>query len=184
MELVAAVAAERFEQVAREEGGVEANQGGGDRLEVPHDEDDRVVSRFVIDLVADDPTAAVARRQLGLGDAMDELLAPPAVLDQCLDREDRQAELGRQFVQPLAAGAAGAVEDLADHPGRLHPGEREEVHRRLGVACPAEDAPLLGDQRMDVAGTTQVGRGASFGSRTPRMVRQRSSAVIPVRQSR
>ena len=90
---------------------------------------------------------------------MDELLAAPAVLDQGLDREDRQVELGGQRVEPLAAGAARAVEDLADDADGLQAGEREQVDRRLGVPGAAEDAALLRDQR----GRGPAGRGPGLG---------------------
>ena len=50
-------------------------QGSLDGLEVAHDEGDRLVARLVLDPVADDPAVAIAGRQIGLGDAMNQLLA-------------------------------------------------------------------------------------------------------------
>ena len=49
VELVAAVAPERVEQVAGEARGVQPDQRGLDRLEVAHDEGDRLVARLVLD---------------------------------------------------------------------------------------------------------------------------------------
>ena len=118
VELVAAVAAERVEQVAGEAGRVDPDQRGRDRLEVAHDDRDRLVARLVLDPVADDPPPAVAGGQLGLGHPVDQLLAAAPVADQHLDRDDRQAELGGDLVELLAAGDVDPVEDLDQDAGR------------------------------------------------------------------
>ena len=60
-------------------------------------------------------------------------------------------------MQPFAAGDADPVEDLDEDPGGAEAGEPGEVDGRLGVAGAAEDAPLLGDERREVAGADQVG---------------------------
>ena len=96
VKLVAAITAEGVEQVAGEARRVEPDQWGFDRLQVPHHEGDRLVARFVLDAIGDDPSLAVAGRQVGLGGAMDQLLSRAAVLDQGLDGDDGQIRaLGR-----------------------------------------------------------------------------------------
>ena len=102
---------------------------------------DRLVARLVLDAVADDPAVAVAGRQVGLGHAVDQLLAQAAILDQRLDRDDRQAVLAGDRVQLLAAGHADAVGDLAEHArpasGRpAGPGRRPPRCARRGGARP------------------------------------------------
>ena len=73
VELVAAVAAERLEQVAGEARRVHPHQRRGDRVEVAHDDGDRLVARLVLDAVADDPgpgrNASAARPRPGGGPA-------------------------------------------------------------------------------------------------------------------
>ena len=66
--------------------------------------------------------------------------------------------LAGDLVQPLAAGHAGAVEDLAEDAGRRQAGQPRQVDRRLGMAGAAEHAPLLGHQREQMAGPDQVVR--------------------------
>src|SRR5205823_4055287 len=116
------------------------------------------VAGLVVDAVAEDPAAAVAGGHLGLGDAVDQAVAAAAVLDEHVDGDDRQAELGGDRVEAVAAGAALAVEDLDEDARRGEAGQAGEVDGRLGVAGAAEDAPLLGDQGEEVAGADEVGR--------------------------
>ena len=89
--------------------------------------------------------------------AVDQLLAAAAVADQHLDRDDRQVELAGDRVQAVAAGDVDAVEDLAEDARGGQAGEPGEVDGRLGVPRAAEDAPVLGDEREQVAGADQVG---------------------------
>ena len=117
---------------------------------------DRLVARLVLDAVADDPAVAVAGRQVGLGGAMHQLLAQAAVLDQGLDRDDRQAVLAGDRVQLLASGHADAVGDLAEHAGGRQAGQPGQVDRGLGMPGAAEHAPFLGHQRKQVAGPDEV----------------------------
>ena len=53
---------------------------------------------------------------------------------------------------------AVGIEDLADHPGRIEPGEPRQIHTGLGLAHPLEHAAGPGPERKDVARTAQIGR--------------------------
>ena len=91
VKLVAAIAAERFEQVAGEAGRMQPHQRRG-RLGGIADHVDQRLLRFVLHAVGDDRAVAVTGGQLGLGLSVDELLAHAAVANQLLDRDDRQVE--------------------------------------------------------------------------------------------
>ena len=162
-ELVAAVAPQRIEQVAREAGGVQPHQGRFDGAQVAHDDRDRLVARFVLHAIADDPAAPVNGGQVRLGDALHELLAEASVLDQGLDRDDRQAVLAGDLVQPLAPGHLDPIGDLAEDAGGCQAGQPGQVHGRLGMPGAAEHAALLGHQGKEVAGTDAAPRASWLG---------------------
>ena len=154
--------------------------GAGIGLEIAHDHRHRLVARLVLDAVDDDPPLAVAGRQLGLGQAGDELLAAAAIGDQHLDREDRQAELPGDRMEPLAAGDADAVEDLTEHAGRGQARRAGPDRRSPRYARPGGARPL----RCATSGNMCPGRTRSLGlvagSMIARTVRARSSALMPV----
>ena len=164
MELVAAVAAERFEQVAGEARRVDPDERGRGRAEVAHHEGDRLVARLVLDAVADDPPLAVASGQLGLGHAVDQLLAAPCGSAISISIE----MIGRPNSAAIACSRSRLATRMPSRisqrtPAGVRPGQPGEVDRRLGVPRAAEHAPLLGDQREQVAGPDEVGRPASSG---------------------
>ena len=103
MQLVATVAAERFEQVTGEARGMEPDEGRGGRVDVADHEDQRRLG-FVFHPVGDDLADTILRRQVGFGHAIDQLLADAAISDQLLDRDDFQAVLLGQRQQLVAVG--------------------------------------------------------------------------------
>ncbi len=50
------------------------------------------------------------------------------------------------------------VQDLAEHAGRIEPGEDRQIDRRLGVSRPAQHAPLRRHQREDMPGAGEIVR--------------------------
>jgi hypothetical protein len=146
-------------------------RGASTFAKVSHDDRDRLVSRLVLNSVADDPAWPVACRQIGLGDPAHQLLAQAAVFDQGLDRDDRQPVLAADRMQPITAGDAGAIEDLAEDSRRRQSSHPYQVDRRFGMASPSEHAPLLGDQGKEMARPGQIlrhGCGINDGSNRPR----------------
>jgi len=80
-----------------------------------------------------------------------------AVADQIGDGDHHQPVLVGHLDEVGDAGhGAVVVHDLADHPGRLQPGEGGEVDGRLGLSGALEHAPLAGAQREDVPRAEQV----------------------------
>ena len=72
------------------------------------------------------------------------------------------------------------VHDLADHAGRVEPGQARDVDRGLGMAGAHQHAALAGDQREDVARRLDIVGAALAGRSRPAMVRARSGAEMPV----
>lgn len=78
--------------------------------------------------------------------------------DELLDRDDLEAMGLREREQRLSVGAVAVfVEDLAEHTGRREPRQPREIDGGLGVAGPAQHAPLLGDEWEQVTGADEVG---------------------------
>ena len=101
----------------------------------------------------------VRRREPDRGDALDELLRAPAVLDQILDRHELDPvtlavrnEVGHAGHRPVL------VHDLADDAGRVEAGETGEVDRRLGLPGALEHSSRPRPQREHVAGLDEVVR--------------------------
>ena len=87
---------------------------------------------------------APRRRDVGLGDALDQLLLLAPVADHLGDRDHQQAVL---LSEPLELGHPGhvhlvLVDDLAQDPRRVQPGHPGEVDRCLGVPGTLEHATL------------------------------------------
>jgi len=55
-----------------------------------------------------------------------------------------------------ACHGAVVVHDLADHAGRLEPGQSRQVHRTLGLAGANQYTARFGPEREDMAGADQV----------------------------
>ena len=156
-----AVAAQRAEDVAGQAFGVHPDQYVVAVAEVAGDQRD-VFDAVLGVAVAVGGEVAVGGGQPGLGLAAHGRLALPAVGDQVLDGDDRQAVLAgeqHQFRQPRHG--AVLVGDLADGRGRAQAGEPGEVDARLGVAVAGQHAAGAGPQREDVAGAHEVARGAA-----------------------
>ena len=171
LELLAAVAAQRVEDVAGQALRVHADEHVLGAVDLALDHRDVVL---VVDerAVADDGELAEAGRQPGRDDALDELVVAAPVGDQVGDRDHLQP-VARAVA--LEVGDAGhrpvVVHDLADHAGRREAGEAGEVDRRLGLAGALEHAAGLGLQREHVAGLDEVAR-----RRRPGRSRRRSCA--------
>ena len=102
---------------------------------------------------------AVRRREPHRGRALDELLRPPAVLDQVGDGDQPESvplaepdEVGHARHRPVLA------HDLADDARRVQPREAREVDGSLGLARAAQHSTAPGTERKDVSGLDEVGR--------------------------
>ena len=109
--------------------------------------------------VADRVELAERGRQAGRDDTLDEAVVLAPVGDQIGDRDHLQAvplavrdEVGNARHRPVL------VHDLADHAGRIEPGEPREVDGRLGLTGPLEDAAGLGLEREHVPRLDQITR--------------------------
>ena len=127
-------------------------------LDVAADERDVVLARQLL-AEGDRLEVAVCRREPDRGRALDELLRPPAVLDQVGDRDQPETvalaeldEVGHARHRPVLA------HDLADDARRVQPREARKVDGSLGLAGPPQDATAPGTERKDVAGLDEVGR--------------------------
>jgi hypothetical protein len=113
-----------------------------------HHQRDRLF-HLVFHFVDDHPEAAEPRRQIGLGAARHQFLVQSPVGDQLFDRDQLQAMAGGQFEQCFARRPiALLIQDFAQDAGRSEPRHASQVDRRLGVPRTAQDASLLGQQRM------------------------------------
>ena len=167
LELLAAVAAERVEDVARQALGVHAHE------HVLLARDLSLHHRHVMLVVdqraeADHVEVAELRGQPGLDDALDQLVVAAPVGDQVGDRDHLQPVLRAVALEVgHARHRAVVVHDLADHAGRVEAGEPREVHRRLGLAGALEHAAGLRLQREDVTRLDEVAAAACSGRSPP-----------------
>ena len=159
LELLAAVAAERVEDVAGEALGVDAHEHvllAGDLA--LHERDVVLAGQR---LAEGDGRELRRRRSAGRTDviALDELLVAAPVLDQVGDRDHLQPVRGAVLDQVgHARHRPVVVHDLADDAGRDQAREPREVDRRLGLAGALEHAAAAGAQREDVARLDEVAR--------------------------
>ena len=94
-----------------------------------------------------------------LGDALHRALGAQPMADQVGDGADLEPVAPRELLQLRAARhAAVVVHHLAQHAGRLQPGELAQVDRRLGVAGAHQHAAAPRAQRKDMAGAGKVAR--------------------------
>ena len=158
MKLVAAVAAERFEQVAGEAGRMQPHERGGDFRRIAQHKHERLL-RFVLDAIGDDRAGAVFRGQLGLGFAVHEFFADAAISDELLDRDDRQIETSARSCNcSRLARSPDSVENFAEHAGGQQAGHAGQIDRGLGVAGAAEHAAFFGHQRKQMPRPNEVVR--------------------------
>jgi len=115
--------------------------------------------------VTDRPELAVPGGNAGLGDPLDVLLVLAPPFDEVGDGDQGQTVLVGENPQLVGLSHGAFVflaHDLADGAGRLqarHPGQ---IDGGLGVAGPAQHAPVFGAQRNDVTGLGEV-----VGRRSP-----------------
>ena len=156
VQLLAAVAALRAEDIAGETLRVHAHEGGFAAVDLTHAESDMLVVRAA-GPVADQVEGAVDGGQGGLGDALDQLLGAQAVLDDLLNADHLDlVALGEadQFGQPRHF--AVALHDLADHRAGLESGQAAEVDAGLGLAGAHQHAAFARPQREHVPGADEV----------------------------
>src|SRR6185436_20677117 len=141
LELLAAVAAERMEDVAGQTFGVDPDEHVLLALDVALDERDMVLAGERL-AEGDGGEVSVRRREPHRGHPLDELLRLPPVLDQILDRDHLDPmllavrdEVGDTGHRPVLA------HDLADDPGGIEAREAGEVDGGLGLAGALEHAP-------------------------------------------
>ena len=160
VELVAAVAPQAVEQIAREARRVEPHERRRDVGRLSHHEHQRLLG-FILHAVGDHPEAAPLGRQVGLGDAVHQLLPLPPMPNELFDGDDLEAVLTGQIEERLAVGpVADVVEDFAEHSGRREVCHAGEIDRGLGVSGTAEHASLFRDQGKEMTGPHEVGRRA------------------------
>ena len=156
LELLAAVAAQRVEDVAGQALGVDAHEHVLGAVDVAaHERDVRLAGQLLAK--RDGGELAVLGRQPHGGAALDELLVAAPVLDEVGDGDHLQAvplavrdQVGHARHRPVV------VHDLADDAGGVRPGEPREVDGRLGLADALEHAARLRAQREDVARLDEV----------------------------
>ncbi len=113
VELIATIAAQRSQHVARETGRVQAYQRHASLVRFAHHQREWLL-RFVLHSVEDELEHAMPGGQPGLGDAIDQFFAHAAIADQLLDRDDLHLVLFGQFEEPAARRpVAIGVEDFA-----------------------------------------------------------------------
>ena len=159
MQLWAAVAAQRAEDVAGQALGVHTHQYVLGPGHLSHHERQvlLVVQHRLVDV---GPELSPLRRDARLGDESHQLLVLAAVADQVRNGDERQVVLlgeGLEVSQPRHLGLV-LGHDLAQHAGRREPGGPGQVDRRLGVPGTLEDAAAAIAQREDVARPVQVVR--------------------------
>jgi hypothetical protein len=109
-----------------------------------------------------------ARPQRVLGPAPHDALALEAVGDQIGDRAQDQVVLGGEGLElGHPRHLAIVLHDLADHAGRLAPGQPRQIDRALGLPGAHQDAAAAGPQREDVAGRYQIVGPGVVGDRGP-----------------
>ena len=92
-------------------------------------------------------------------DAIDQLFALAAILDELLDRDDLQVVPPRQLVKLVGGRALPAVgQDFAEHAGGQQASHAGQIDGRFGVSGAAQHAAFLGHQRKHVAGPKEVVR--------------------------
>src|SRR5579883_542715 len=121
----------------------------------------QVVFRIQVARVGDRAELAEFRLDAALRGAADEPLVLHAVPDQLRDRNHLQSVALAELLE-LRNPRHGAVRvhDLADHAGRLEPGERGQIDGRLGLRGAHPHAAFPRAQGKDVAGAGQVRRAA------------------------
>ena len=166
VELPAAVAAHRVEDVAGEALRVHADENVFAAGDVAVHERDVLVLVDVV-LVADDPPLAVIGGQPRLGDAMHEPLVLEPVRDELRDGDERQSVLFAQTSRARAGCAVVPSSFKISHstPAGRKPGEPREIDRGFRVADALEHAAVAGAQREDVTAVAQVARASCSGRR-------------------
>src|SRR3954453_20248491 len=156
LQLLAAVAAKRMEDVAGQAPRVDAHEHVLLAVDVALDESDVVLARKRL-TEGDGREVPVRRREPHGGHALDQLLRLAAVLDQVFDGDHLDPvplairdEIGNSGHRAVLA------HDLADHPGGIQAGQAGEVDRGLGLARALEYAARPGPQREDMAGPDEI----------------------------
>ena len=165
MQLLAAVAAQRAEDVARDALRVHAHEHVLLAGQIAVHEREVLLAADEL-AVADRRELAPRRRQAHRGLALDEALGAAAVLDQVGDGAQLEAVLGAELHEiGHARHRPVGLHDLADHARRAHAGEPREIDRGLGLAGALEHAAGARAQREDVTGLDDVARAGGRRAR-------------------
>ena len=160
VELLAAVAAQGAEDVARHAGGVYTHQHGfvGAFADVAFDQR-RMLQPVALLTEGDDAEGTVFGGQLGLDTLLHERLGAEAVGDQVTDGDDLDVETFSHLHQLWHAGhGAVLVEDFDQCTGGIESGQARHVDGGLGVSGATQHTARTGPQRVDVPRPTEVGR--------------------------
>ena len=117
LQLVAAIATQRGDQIAGETGRMQTNQrlGGFGRIA---DYNRHRLLVFVLNAIAQDPAGTESGRQIRFGHAENQFFAAPAIADQGLDADDLQLKFFGQFEKFFPGSpVAGFAENFDQHAG-------------------------------------------------------------------
>ena len=147
MQLEAAVAALGAEYVAGQALGVHPHQDVRLPADVPVHQR-HVLRPIHVVAVPDDGELAELGRDPGLGHPVDQLLGPQPVGHQLGHGDEGQPVLLGDLLElgPARHGAVG-IQDLADHAGRVEPGQAGEIDAGLGLPDPLKHAAGAGAER-------------------------------------
>ena len=110
-----------------------------------------------VDIAQQAPVAAIVGRERRLRNALDQMIVAPAIRDQIPDRTHFQAVQTREsdkIVHPRHRTVI--LHDLADHAGRIEPGEPRDIDRSLGMPRPHEHTAIARDEREHMAGRNDI----------------------------
>ena len=156
LELLAAVAFERVEDVAGQALRMDADEHVLLAVDLAFDECDVVLAGQRL-AEGHGRELAVDGRQPHGGDALDELLVTAPVLDQVGDRDHLElVGLAIRHEVRDAGHRAVVLHDLADDARGIQAGEPRQVDGSLGLAGALEHAAAAGAQREDVARLHEV----------------------------
>src|SRR5581483_557260 len=147
------IAAQRAERVARDAGGVDADEDVLGPVDLAAHKREMLLARRLL-LVEMQRELAVLGRQLGRDEALDELLVAAPVFDQIADCDHLEPVLFREARQLRHARHCPVrIQDLAEYTGRRQPRKTREVDRGLRVSGADQDAALLGSKGEDMSWT-------------------------------
>ncbi len=168
IQLVAAIATQRAQQVTGKATGVHANQRSLVLFtRFTHHQSDRFLS-FVFYIVGHDFELTVLGGQRCGGSLCDKFFAGASELDELFNRDDAQIVFFSDFEQFVPGRpVALLVQNFAKDSGRSQSGHTSQIDGRFGVTSTSQHATLFGHQHVNVSGTLEViGFAVGVGDRS------------------